>query len=57
MTNQEQATKDVSAAFNELTGTYAQLFQICYDVLAPGRTQADRNKVREVIADYLSARK
>ena len=57
MTDQERATQDVSAAFNELTGTYAQLFQICYDVLAPGRTQADRNKVREVIADYLSARK
>lgn len=43
----------LSQSFDELVNTYKQLLQACSDALAPGKTQEQRNAVRDAIAEYL----
>lgn len=43
----------LSQTFDELVNTYKQLLQTCAEALAPGKTQEERNKVRDAIAQYL----
>jgi hypothetical protein len=59
--SEQEATKQtatkVMAAFDNLTKTYVQLFNLCYDALGPGKTQAERNRVRDAIKEYIDAKK
>lgn len=48
------ASTRVMAAFDKLTSTYTKLFNLCYDALAPGKTQEERNRVRDAIKEYIS---
>lgn len=42
--------------FDNLVDTYKQLLQVCAEALAPGKTQEERNKVRDAIAEFLKDR-
>lgn len=46
----------LAQSFDELVNTYRQLLQTCADALAPGKTQEERNKVRDAIAEYLKSK-
>ena len=50
------AATRVMAAFDKLTSTYTRLFNICYDALGPGKTQAERNRVRDAVQEYISSK-
>lgn len=43
----------VLAQFDKLTSTYTRLFNLCYDALAPGKTQAERNALRDALKEYI----
>lgn len=49
MEEKKTNTQAVLGKFDELTETYTRIFNICYDALAPGKTQQDRNKVRDML--------
>lgn len=42
--------------FDALVDTYKQLLQTCAEALAPGKTQEERNKVRDAILAYIKDR-
>lgn len=42
--------------FDALIDTYKQLLQTCAEALAPGKTQEERNRVRDAILEYLKSR-
>lgn len=46
----------MTESFDELVDTYKQLLKICAEALAPGKTQEERNKVRDALAQYLTDR-
>lgn len=50
------AANRVMAAFDKLTSTYTRLFNLCYDALGPGKTQAERNQVRDAVHEYISSK-
>ena len=50
--NPATATK-LSDDFDRLMDSYAQLFKMAHDALAPGKTQEERNVVRAALKDYL----
>jgi hypothetical protein len=41
--------------FDALVATYKQLLQACADALAPGKTQEERNRMRDAITKYLKS--
>lgn len=41
--------------FDALVDTYKQLLQACADALAPGKTQEERNRMRDAITEYLKS--
>jgi phosphoribosyl-dephospho-CoA transferase len=52
----KQTAERVMAQFDQLTKTYVKLFNLCYDALGPGKTQAERNRVRDAIKEYIDAK-
>ena len=46
----------LSEDFDALVDTYKQLLQTCVEALAPGKTQEERNRVRDAIAQCLKDR-
>lgn len=48
-----QTADTVLAQFDKLTSTYTRLFNLCFDALAPGKTQADRNVLRDALKEFI----
>ena len=46
----ETATKQL----DKLVDTTNQVLKLCYDALAPGKTQAERNALRERLEKFIS---
>ena len=58
-TDAKQAKKfagTVLSAFDTLTRTYIKLFNLCYEALGPGKTQTERNRVRDALKEYMDSR-
>ena len=53
--NDTQATSSITAAFDKLTSTYARMLDLCHDALGPGKTQVERNRVRDAVQEYVKA--
>lgn len=49
----DNKTNDTLAKFNELTATYRKLFNLCYDALAPGKSQTERNELRQTLKEII----
>lgn len=56
MNTTQQTAQSVLAQFDKLNSTYTRLFNVCYDALGPGKTQAERNKVRDALKEYLDTK-
>lgn len=48
-----QTADTVLAQFDKLTSTYTRLFNLCFDALAPGKTQAERNVLRDALKEFI----
>lgn len=53
MTPTQESANQLSQDFDALVDTYKKLLRACADALAPGKTQEDRNKMRDAINTYL----
>jgi hypothetical protein len=50
----KEISSTVLSSFDKLTQTYLKMFRLCYDALAPGTPQSERNRVRHALDKYLA---
>ena len=49
----EKTAQTVLAQFDKLTSSYTRVFNMCFDALAPGKTQKERNALRDALKEYI----
>lgn len=60
MNSQQPTARDtatnLSSNIQEMVDKYTQIIQLCYEALAPGKTQQERNELREALGQYLNTK-
>lgn len=56
MNTAKQTAARLTDDIESMVANYTQIIQLCYDALAPGKTQQERNELREALGQYLDTK-